>query len=512
MRHSKPKMLIFSHICTPQYITGAEKLLLFMVRELLPTFDCTLVVPNDGVIAEHARRLDIPVIIQDVPLINSLYSAESHMNDEIAEKQQSVQWRELIHLLNSERPDIVLTNTCVHPLPAIAGKSLGIPVVWTVMEAIRRTPYTSAAAAVIERYSDYLLGISEAALAPLRTPGLLPKTSLILPSWHHGELAPETWREQRQNRRNQLGITDGHKLIGYISSSIYEAKGLEHFMQMAVDVSERFPQAVFLIVGNPIDPAYFEKCLDYARSRNIIGRFRWIRFEEQVQTVYPAMDILVVPSLSVEGFGMTALEGMVFGKPVIVYGSGGLAEIGESTGNGGFVVPTGHVEGLFNRVSRLLGDEALLQAVGARNLEAAIGAFGIDAYRDRLRKFVDALIVRGYIPLWLVRGSGPTVYLFEDGVLRPFGSEEAFLGGGYLFEDVRTVPDSMIASLPQGEPIGGHTPQRGGKRRRRTAGRRRGGPARRRQALPRKAGSRRSRRSGKGSRRGSASGGPRKRR
>jgi glycosyltransferase involved in cell wall biosynthesis len=504
-------MLIFSHICTPQYITGAEKLLLFMVRELLPTFDCTLVVPNDGVIAEHARVLGIPIIMQDVPLINSLYSAESHMNDEIAEKQQSAKWPELIHLLNSERPDIVLTNTCVHPLPAIAGKSLGIPVVWTIMEAIRRTPYTSASAAVIERYSDYVLGISEASLAPLRTPGLLPKTSLIPPSWHHGELAPETWREHRQNRRNQLGITDGHRLIGYISSSIYEAKGLEHFMQMAVYVSERFSQAMFLIVGNPIDPSYFERCLDYARSRNILDRFRWIRFEEQVQTVYPAMDVVVVPSLSVEGFGMTALEGMVFGKPVVVYGSGGLAEIGESTGNGGFVVPTGDADGLFNRVSRLLGDEALLQAVGARNQEAAIAAFGIDAYRDRLRKFVDALVVRGYIPLWLVRGSGPTVYLFEDGVLRPFGSEEAFLGGGYLFEDVRTVPDSMIASLPQGEPIGGDKPRRRGKRRRRTAGRRRNGRARR-PALPRKAGSSQARRSGRGDRRGSASGGSRKRR
>jgi hypothetical protein len=223
------------------------------------------------------------------------------------------------------------------------------------------------------------------------------------------------------------------------------------------------------------------------------------------------MDVVVVPSLSVEGFGMTALEGMVFGKPVVVYGSGGLAEIGESTGNGGFVVPTGDADGLFNRVSRLLGDEALLQAVGARNQEAAIAAFGIDAYRDRLRKFVDALVVRGYIPLWLVRGSGPTVYLFEDGVLRPFGSEEAFLGGGYLFEDVRTVPDSMIASLPQGEPIGGDKPRRRGKRRRRTAGRRRNGRARR-PALPRKAGSSQARRSGRGDRRGSASGGSRKRR
>lgn len=455
LKQSKPKMLLFSHICSPKYVTGAEKLLLFMVRELVPTFTCVLIVPNEGIIAEQARGLGVTVIVQEIPLLVSLYLALPHMMNELEEKKREKAWRELFVFLHRQKPDIVLANTCVHPLPAIAAKTLEIPVIWTIMETIRETPHTHEAAALIEQYADYVVGISESTAAPLRTPGLLPRTTIIPPSWDHAALSPASWPVNRMNRRRQFGISDGQRLIGYISSSIFEAKGLQHFMEMAVDIAERHPHAMFLIVGNPVDTGYFERCLDHARGRNLMERFRWLRFEEQIETIYPAMDIVVVPSLTVEGFGMTALEGMVFGKPVVVYGSGGLAEIGEATGNAGYVVPTGDVDGLFSRVNELLGDERTLQAVGERNAATAIQVFGIAAYREKLRMFVSGLAIRGYSPPRLVRGTGMTVYAFQDGELRPFGSEGSFLHAGHRFEDVRLVPDEFIASLPQGPPIGG---------------------------------------------------------
>ena len=454
LKITKPKVLVFSHICGPQFITGAEKLLLFMMRELQLYYSCTVIVPNEGVITEHARKLGIHVIVQNIPLVESLYQALPNMNDEISRISQGPEWKELILLIHREQPDAIITNTCVHPMPAIAAKSLGVPVIWTVMEAIRESPHTSMAVAIIEQYADYVIGISEATLAPLRTPILLPKTTLIPPSWNHAELGPDTWPEQRQSRRSRMGLSDGHKLVGYISSSIYEAKGLEHFMQMAVSIAERFPWTMFLIVGNPIDSGYFERCLDYARAQNLLERFRWIRFEEQVETIYPAMDILVVPSLTVEGFGMTALEGMIFGKPVVLYGSGGLAEIAAATGNADYAAPFGEVDGLSSRVSELLGNESKLQAVGASNALMSFTAFGIDVYRQRLRMFTDLLELQGYKPPRVVRGGTPSVYLFENEMLRPFTSERAFLLAGYSFEEVHQVPDAFLSALPHGVPIG----------------------------------------------------------
>ncbi|SDW81533.1 glycosyltransferase family 4 protein [Paenibacillus sp. CF384] len=467
MKLSKPKMLVFSHICSPQYVTGAEKLLLFMVRELLPSFACTLVVPNEGIIAANARKLGITVIVHQIPLVVPLYLGLSHMTDEIGTHQRDPLWLQLIRLIHYERPSIIIANTCVHPMPAIAGKLLGIPVVWTVMEAIRETPHTALAASVIEQYSDYIVGISETTLAPLRTPGMIPKSTLIPPSWHQSELNPHGWQQHRINRRKQLAIADEQRVVGYISSSIFELKGLEHFMQMAVNTAEQHPQAMYLIVGNPVDQGYFDKCIGIARDRGLMERFRWIRFEEQVETVYPAMDVLVVPSLTVEGFGMTALEGMVFGKPVVVYGSGGLSEIGRATGNEAYVVPVGDTGGLTHCVSSLLADEAAMQAIGARNVQAAHEVYGVNAYRDRLLRFIATLALRGYAPPTVLKGSGtPIIYKFDNGVLRPFRSARSFYRAGYRMDEIREVPDVYIAAWPKGEPIGTayRSRRKGGKR------------------------------------------------
>ena len=144
----KPKVLLFSHICGPQFITGAEKLLLFMMREMQLYYSCTVIVPNEGVVTEHARKLGIHVIVQNIPLVVSLYQALPNMNDDISRISQGPEWKELILLIHREQPDAIITNTCVHPMPAIAAKSLGVPVIWTVMEVIRETPHTSMAVAI----------------------------------------------------------------------------------------------------------------------------------------------------------------------------------------------------------------------------------------------------------------------------------------------------------------------------------------------------------------------------
>ncbi|WCR29776.1 glycosyltransferase family 4 protein [Paenibacillus thiaminolyticus] len=129
-----------------------------------------------------------------------------------------------------------------------------------------------------------------------------------------------------------MGIAAGHVLIGYIAAAFYPEKGLDHFIRMALRVAVQRPFARFVILGEPTDHGYYDACLGMIANSPYADRFRFIRFEASVQHVYPAMDIVVVPSLLPEGFGLTALEGMIFGKAVIAYASGGLAEILAATG------------------------------------------------------------------------------------------------------------------------------------------------------------------------------------
>lgn len=53
---TRPKLMLFSHVCNTRSITGAEKLLLHFMREMGTIFDCVLVVPREGKLAGLAQR------------------------------------------------------------------------------------------------------------------------------------------------------------------------------------------------------------------------------------------------------------------------------------------------------------------------------------------------------------------------------------------------------------------------------------------------------------------------
>jgi len=453
-------LLFFSHLCNPVYLTGAEKQLLLLIRELKPYASCTLVVPNDGIIAAEARAEGIPVRIVPVPVIPAIHKALPDPQAAIEAAQQGAAWQALVRLLLAEKPDAVFVNTTAHPLPAAAARGLGIPVVWAVTEIIEPNDRTAQAAMCLDRYADLIVGASQTALRPFLAIGQEAKTEVLYPSWRREELEPESWPALRTQVREELGVSGTQRLVAYISSAIYPGKGLDHFMRMAAAVAARRPDAIFLVVGTPADDAYMEHCLSLVRSADpglLEQRFRFIRFEQRLGRLYPAMDIVVIPSVVEEGFGTTAAEGMAFGKPVVSYAAGGLAEIHQATGNAELMAPVGDVAELTAKVEALLEDTGLQEGRFGRNAAAAEAAFGLEAFRQRLEKIRLRLPLLPAPAQWLLRGSGRTVYRWEDGRLRPFASETAFLAAGHSFADVREAADAVLRALPAGPPIGGRS-------------------------------------------------------
>ncbi|MGP3783838.1 hypothetical protein [Paenibacillus sp. 1A_MP2] len=71
---TKPKLMLFSHVCNTRSITGAEKLLLHFMREMGSVFDCVLVVPQEGKLAGLARRFDIQVKVCFLPMLHGVYT------------------------------------------------------------------------------------------------------------------------------------------------------------------------------------------------------------------------------------------------------------------------------------------------------------------------------------------------------------------------------------------------------------------------------------------------------
>lgn len=461
------RIMLFSHMCYPSHITGGEKLLLFFTRELSRTDLCQLVVPNEGILAERARGSGIEVIVQPYPLSPMMWEPGPRLDEELAHVLQPTHVNPVINLLHMHRPDLVVAATCINPLPAAAAKRIGIPVLWMITEAMCETPQTSHAVQIIDHYSDWILGISQTSLQPFHRAGLSHKVYLNYPSWLPEEMEPEAWAYERYVKRNAYGLSDGQKLVGYISSDIAPHKGLEHFVAMAVGVCQSLPHVHFLIVGNPTDRDYYNTCVRNIHLSGYASRFIIEPFGSRVQSIYPAMDVLVVPSMVREGFGMTALEGMIFGMPVVAYRSGGLEEMLTIIGKGSLLAEQGDITGLANIVHTLTAHEELCRTTGGSCQSAVQEMFGIGAYRSRLDRMQQALEpgFAHYAQLYaavrsqygegrLLKGaSTPAVFLIQNRTKRPFASQEAMARLGLGWHQVTEVDDSELQGFPTGVPI-----------------------------------------------------------
>ena len=104
----------------------------------------------------------------------------------------------------------------------------------------------------------------------------------------------------------------------------------------------------------------------------------------ELVAAYQACDAALVPS-RYEGFGYSALEAMACARPVVGFACGSVEEIVED-GKSGFLVPVDDVDGLEQRIRKLVADGALARRMGEAGRDRAERVFsadrGIDAYID----------------------------------------------------------------------------------------------------------------------------------
>jgi len=174
-------------------------------------------------------------------------------------------------------------------------------------------------------------------------------------------------RDQGDSRKS-LRLPVGRPIICSVAMLIPE-KGIQNLIKAtALLVHEHARQDILvLVVGEGHYRSDLEKL---AVKLNVTGNIKFLGRRSDVQTIISASDIVVVPSLWQEAFGLIIAEAMASRRPVVASRLGGIPELVES-GVSGLLVEPGDVNGMAEAVYGLimhqderqyLADMALIKA------------------------------------------------------------------------------------------------------------------------------------------------------
>lgn len=171
------------------------------------------------------------------------------------------------------------------------------------------------------------------------------------------------------------------------------AKGCDISVKAMKIVINKFPDAVLVLTGadNSVDWGAnqgneISYIVDLAEDLGIGDNVFFDMFTlDEMPKLYAISEVCLYPSSNSEPFGLTMLESLASGRPMIVTNSGGMPEIIQD-GINGYVIPVRDYEALAARIIMLLEDKTLNKRIGSRGRKFVKSRFTKEVMTDNNMK------------------------------------------------------------------------------------------------------------------------------
>lgn len=265
---------------------------------------------------------------------------------------------------------------------AIAAKICRVPTVWTC----HGWWYAGPLREIFYRiFVNLTVAVSRPVLDSLIRRHILPpkRVSVINPGVDVSKFVP---LPSDKDLSRALGVTSNNVVVAIVGR-FQPIKGHVTFLKAAREVVQKFPDAVFLVVGGNVfgvsEDAKHQTEIYEMVSHDLLLRkhVKFVDFQNDMPRFFSLVDILVSAS-EAETFGMVHLEAMSCGCPVVSTNVGGPAEI-VLEGKTGFLVPPGDYSILAEKICLLCEKPELRKSFGELGRKRAEENFALELQTQR---------------------------------------------------------------------------------------------------------------------------------
>jgi len=184
---------------------------------------------------------------------------------------------------------------------------------------------------------------------------------------------------ERAIARQSLNLPPDAVVIGN-AGWLIERKRFDVFLQIAAELCQSSDrELIFLIAGDGPLRADLETL---AQQLTIANRVRFLGWQQDLHGFYQSLDLLLFNSNS-DAFGLTVLEAMGYGIPVVASVLEGGTDTLITHDENGYLLPTHDSAQLTHHCLTLLHDPSLYQRFQSRSLERVRRRFLPDTYIQR---------------------------------------------------------------------------------------------------------------------------------
>jgi glycosyltransferase involved in cell wall biosynthesis len=270
----------------------------------------------------------------------------------------------LVTLIEEEQIDIVHTNTSTIAEGAIAAKMANRPHIWHLHEILENHPKLMPSIPLYLTYkfidilSDSVVVVSQALKNSIGEGIQTEKISVI-----HNGIKPTEGKTIKKTFRQEIQVPPECLIVCTIGAIIKE-KGYQTFIEAAKKVLAEKTNIRFVSIGHIVDLKLFSLLRTIMKEGSVGKYIRFLGVRKDIWRILNEIDIYVVSS-ETESFGLTVVEAMAAGKPVITTRCGGPEEIivQETTG---LLVPLNDSSAMAEAIISLVNDSTKRVGMGLR--------------------------------------------------------------------------------------------------------------------------------------------------